>query len=832
MRQPWLLSVRLLWRNLRGGELTILAVSVVLAVAVVTAIAVFADRMDHSLKQQSHAYLAADRQVSSRFPMPDHWFTQANQFDLQQSRIIEFGSMVFAGEEMTLASVKAVAEGYPLRGQLEVSQIPFATAAQMQVTTAIPAPGEVWVESSLLPMMGLALGDSLWIGEQSFTIKQVLMYEPDGNRGISMTGPRVLMNIADVPATGVIQPGSRISYLWLLAGEEDNLERFKEWLEPELGEHYRWRTVEESERRLGGALNRGKSFLMLAAMIGVLLAGVAIAMASQQFARVNQDAVALFKSLGSPSGQVRFLYFGQLLCLGVLATLLGLAAGEVLHRFIAQSIGALFNVTLVGASLQPYVIGFFAGLVCLLCFALPPIWPLPNLPPIRILRSDVELAAANPWLRGGLGVLAIMVLIGVYSLDLKLTLTVMAGLFAVTLLAALLGFVLLKSSRQLGSRAGSIWRLAIANLLRNGQHSLTQLVVFATAIMLLQVLYLVRTSLIDEWRLQLPDDAPNHFILNMSANESSAIKSRFEADHYFISPLYPMVLGRLVAHNDHHYQEEDRGKSNTLRRELNLSWTAELPADNRIEAGQWWPEWQGEGYGVSVEEFTAGELGLSVGDKLQFSLGGLELSATVASIRSVDWNAMTPNFYFLFSPGALENYSPTYMTSATIPTSDKQFITELIRDYPTIVVIEVDRIIERIKSIVDQVSQGVGLVLWVVLMGGVLVLVAAVNASMQARLHETSIIRALGSSRRKLVGSLWLEFSLLGFLAGLMAVIGTESILWSLRVFVFELQGSFHWQMWIAGPLLATLFIGLLGALACRRVVVVPPALVLRELQS
>ncbi|BFM06953.1 ABC transporter permease [Halioxenophilus aromaticivorans] len=830
-KSAWL-ALKLLWRHWRSGELRILSTAVILAVTVVTAIAVFADRMDRSISRQSNGYLAADRQVVSRFAIPEQWREQAQQFDVQQSGIIEFASMAFAEDEMTLASVKAVEAGYPLRGDLEISEQAFPPASEVAITLEQPAAGTVWVDSTLLPMLGIELGGQVAIGNGEFTVSKVVVHEPDGSQGFSMTGPRILMNAADVAATEVIQPGSRITYKWLIAGEEGPLEAFESWIKPQLGDHYEWVTLQESQRNVSQALVRGKSFLMLAGMVGVLLAGVAVAIAAQQFARVQQDSVALLKSLGCSARLVRTLYFGQIVVLGLLATAVGLVLGDLLHRIIAASVAGLFNVEFVSSGVQPYIIGVATGILTLVCFALPPLWPLPALSPVRIFRSSVEMAHIGLLSQASFGLAAIIVIIGLYSGDVKLTLTVVVGIIVIALLAMLAGLVLLRGTQRIGARAGSIFRLAVANLMRNGKHSITQLVVFSTAFMLLLVMFLVRTSLIDEWRMQLPEDAPNHFLVNIAQSEAGPVRELFAASDYRLSPLYPIILARLVARNDYMYQEQDRPKSNTLRRELNLSWAEELPADNKILDGQWWDHWQGEGYGVSVEEDTAKELELSVGDRLRYSIGGLELTATVASIRSVDWNALTPNFYFLFSPGALTDYSPSYLASAYVDKRDSEFIPNLIRTYPTISVIEVDRIIDRIKTIIDQVGQGIELVLWVVILGGVLVLVATVNASMTNRLHETSLIRALGSSKRVIVGSLWLEFSLLGLCAGIMAVISCEVLMVALRVLVFEQQVVLHPWVWLVGPLLASASVGALGALACRKVVTVPPGLVLREIHS
>ncbi|GAA6167706.1 ABC transporter permease [Sessilibacter corallicola] len=828
------LSLKLLWRNWRSGELKVLASAIVLAVTVVTAIAVFADRMDRSLQRQSNAYLAADRVISGRFPIPEDWQTYIDESAIEQSRTARFSSMVFAGNEMQLASIKAVAEGYPLRGTLEVSDVPFALGNDVVAAQGIPKSGEVWVDSRLLPILGVELGDTLSVGNKDFRISQVVIHEPDGGQGFSIAGPRVMMNYQDMDDTGVVQPGSRIFYRWLLSGEEPALEQLVDNITPVLGDHYRIRTLQDSQRSISSALDRGKSFLMLSGMIGVLLAGVAIAIAAQQFAERNVDAVALFKSLGASAVKVRRLYFSQLVALGLLSSFAGLVTGEILHRFIASSLATLFNVVLIGASWQAYGLGIFTGLVSLLCFALPPLWPLPKISPVRVLRREINIEQLSVWTRGLIGLAAVVLLIGLYSRDLQLTLTVVVGLIGILAIAVSLSLALLNSSRQLGSKAGSTWRLAMSNLRRNRGHSSTQIVVFSCALMLLMVLFTVRTSLIDEWRLQLPENAPNHFVLNINASERDPITEEFEARNFEFNPLYPMVLGRLVGKNEYRYQEDDRYTSDSLQRELNLSWADELAPDNEIVDGQWWDQWQPNDaeYGVSIEYQTAQELGAKVGDELHFSLGGLELKATIASIRTVDWDALTPNFYFLFSPGALEGYSPTYLTSVYVPNQDKRFINEFLRKYPTLVILEVDRIIDRIKAIVDQVSRGIELVLWVVLLGGVLVLIAAVSASMARRMQEASILRALGSGGKLIVGSLWIEFSVLGFFSGLMAAAGAELILYFLQSEIFGQTAYFHGLMWLIGPVAGSIFIGALGAFACRRTVTVAPALVLRELQS
>ncbi len=826
------LSWQLLWRNWRSGEVKILAIALALAVAVVSAIAIFSSRLDQSLLRQSNTYLGADRVISGRFEIPEAWQAEPQQFSLQQTTVTEFSSMIFAGDEMHLASVKAVGNKYPLRGKLAISETPFALGDDITIANTVPASGEVWVDSRLLPLMNLAIGDQLSVGNQDFLISQVVIREPDSNNGFSAFGPRVLMNQKDLAATGVIQPGSRVTYRWLLSGEENNLKNFERWIKPQLGEHYRLITIKNSQRSISSALDRGSRFLMLAAVIGVLLASVAIAIAAQQFSRRHVDQVALLKSLGASAFLVRQLYFTQMLMLGIIASLGGVFIGEMIQMLIAKTILSIFSIELIAASWTAYAMGFITGLLCLLCFALPPLWHLPKVSPLKVLRRELAVDAVKLWVKGVLGIGAIVLLIWFYSGDSFITLSIVSGFAMVILLGALIAWGLLHYTHRLGSKAGSFWRLALSNLERYRTQSITQILVFACALMLLMVLYAIRSNLIEEWRLQLPENAPNHFILNIAPYEIEPITKIFTDNALTPSPMYPMVLGRLTEKNSHKFTELDRQRSNALRRELNLSWSDTLAPDNKIVDGQWWDSWQGTKNlpGVSVEAEEAGEIGLALGDIVTFSLGGLELKAEIASIRTVDWNAMTPNFYFLFSPGALDSYSANFLSSVFIPTDQKILVNTLLKNYPTVVVIEVDRIIERIRTIVNQVSKGIELMLWLVLLGGVMVLIAAVNASMTNRMQETGLLRALGSGRQLILSSLAMEFAILGFIAGAIGVIGSEVLLLGLQFMVFEGPLKPHYELWIAGPLLGASLIGLLGVISCRKAISVPPNIVLREL--
>ncbi|GAA6153604.1 ABC transporter permease [Pseudoteredinibacter isoporae] len=828
-----MLSLKLLWRNWRSGELRLLAAALLLAVAVVSAIAIFTQRLEGALIKQSNTFLGADRVVRSSRSLPVEWYDSAGEAGLKQAQTLLFNSMTFAGDAMYLASVKAVSDEYPLLGELEISDEAFNhRSTTLERIQSGPPRGEVWVDSRLLPLLDIELGEQLFVGESELLVSKVLVREPDRGDSLSLLGARLMMHIDDVPATEVIQPGSRIRHNWLLSGDEAQLSAFLETLKKEFSPHERIMDLQASQRGLSSTLDRGKQFLGLAAMIGLLLAGLAIAIAAQQFARRHTDQVALLKSLGAGANHIRSLYAKQLFILAVVASLGGLALGEVLQRAIASIVSSMYPLDLAFAGLWPYSLGLLTGLLCLLCFALPPLWQLPTVPPIRVLRRDIHVATVSGFWQAALGIAAVFILVAVYSQNLVLTAVVMLGFFALLALAAGIALLMLKLGRVWGSRSGSSWRLAWASLLRHRGQTVAQILVFATAIMLLLVIFVVRTSLIEEWRYKLPDNAPNHFLVNIAQNEVEPVRKLFTQEELDLQGLYPMVRARLTEINNSAPDESLKKQVGVLNREANLSWTPTLPEDNRLLEGKWWPEMNldGQTHYVSVEQELAERLNLKLGDQLTFSVGGLNLSAEISSIRSLNWDSMRPNFYFLFSPGALDSYSPTYLSSVYIPAEKKPLINDLLRQSPTILVVELDLVIEQIQNLTAQVSDGVELVLILVLLAGVMVLLAAVNASMDYRLQEAGILRALGSSRQRILGSTALEFICLGALAGFLAVIGAELLLLGMQQWVLETPLQAHPLLWLAGPIIGAVIVCAMGLWASRKVVTVPPLQVLREL--
>ena len=832
-----MLALKMLLRSWRGGQLGLIFSALVLAVAVVTSVALLAERVERALVKESSSFLAADLVVSSSQATDSDWLQRAEQQGIRTARIASFASMTFAGDEMHLASIKAVESSYPLRGAVKRSTVPFATdESDIESVMSGPKPGDLWVDSRLLPLLNIELGDTVDVGDGSFKVSHILIEEPDSGSSFSAYGARILMNWSDLPASGVIQPGSRVSYRFLIAAAEDNADNFDDyvdWLNQQLDVHDRIITPDEAQASIASTMDKGRRFLLLAGSIGVVLAGIALALASHHFANGQLLQVALFKSWGISANRVRKLYIQQIVLLAIGGSLMGLLIGWGFHQLLVSAVREWLPIALPMAGARPWITGFATGILCLIGFTLPALWHLPTQSPLAVLRRDTQVKSLNSLMRGSLGVLTVAVLLFWYSENFYLSMAILLG-FAITALASIgVGLVLLRLGKTYGHWMGSIWRLALSNLWRRKKPSLIQMVGFSGAIALLMIMTVVRTSLVDEWRWQLAEDAPNHFLVNVAAYELEGVKNLVDQRELETAGWYSMVRGRITHLNNQLPSEVAKDGHESLRRELNLSWTSDLPEGNKIIQGQWWGtgnESTNNLAPVSLEEELLHELGLAIGDTVRFSVGGLSFDAVITSTRSLNWDSMTPNFYFLFPEGYLEDYPRTHMTSLYIPSEDKLLVNDLLRKYPTVQVIELDKIIDRIRSIVSQVTRGLEMMTLLILGCGILVMFAAVSLSMNERLQESAILRTLGSSRRLILGVQWVEFTTLGVMAGFLAALGAEFAVAMLQRFMFSLPFMWHSWLWIAGPLGGGLLVGLLGVVYSRKAVTQPPLRVLNSL--
>ena len=822
------LSWRLLAREWRSGELGILLAALVLAVSVVVGVSSFVDRLQSALLSESARFLAADMVVVSRTPIPEEWIDQAEQMTLQTSLGVGFPSMAVAdADHMALVSVKAVSAGYPLRGELLWSNEAYGDILR---DGAIPEQGEVWLAPRLFALLGLTTGDTLMVGEANLTVTGAVRGEPDATTAVFGFGPRLLMNTLDIPSTGVVQPGSRVGYRLLISGNRDLISEYEAWVSPLLGQGQRLDSVEGSQPRIGDTLDRARGFLLLAGSLAVVLAAAAITLASRRFGERHTQYVAILKSLGAQSHDISRLYATSLGLMGVAGTAVGCLLGWILQEAFIGLLGSLLPVTPGAAGVEPVLIGAVTAMVCIVFFAWPPLRRLGEASPLRVLRADIGMHEAQrpqDYLFGGLSIIGLM---WWYSGSVAVTLAVVAGLAVVMGLGFLAARGLLSGGRRVGGFAGSIWRVALAGLQRRGRANALQMVIFAMAIMLMLLLSVVRSSLIGQWQAQLPDDAPNHFLLNLAPEERPVLEQFFTQRGVTTETLYPMTRGRIFSVNAETLPEweEVEGDDAPRQREANFTWSDELPAGNVLVSGDWWERADTTSW-VSLEEDFAAGIGATVGDRLSMRIGADTFDAEVRSIRKVDWQSMRPNFFVVFPRAVLERYPGMYMTSFRLLPTQKPVLNELVRELPTVTVIELDIVIKEMRSVVDQVARALELVLAVILVAGSLVLISGVRSSLDARLKESALMRALGARQRLVLGTLWIEFLVLGGLAGALASVGAEVAAWGLQTRVFDMTWAPTVTMWWLGPTVGAVIVGALGVWSCRRVVRVPPIQLLRE---
>lgn len=822
------LAWRQLLRDARAGELRVLFFALLVAVAASTAIGYFGARLNAAMLLRATEFLGADLVLNGSSPATPEQVEAGRELGLEHARVVEFASVIATDQGIQLASVKAASDSYPLRGQLKSAAQPYAAEEPGQG----PRPGEAWAEARLFAALDLRVGDSIEVGNRSLRLSRVLTHEPDRAGDFYSLTPRVLMHLDDLAATGVVQPGSRVRYRELWRGSGEALQRYRDEVEGSLAAHQRLEDARDGNRQIGGALGRAERYLNLASLAAVLLAGVAVALSAARFAARRFDTSALLRCLGLSRRQALALFALQLAMLGLLASLLGALLGWVGQLILFKLLQGLLPPGVPPGGLLPALAGIATGLVALAGFALPPLAALGRVPPLRVLRRDLLPVPPSSWLVYGAALLALGLIMWRLSLDLKLTLGLLGGGLLATLLLGGLLLLGLRSLRNLLARAALPWRLGLGQLLRHPLAAAGQALAFGLILLAMVLIGLLRGELLDTWQAQLPEQAPNHFALNVLPEQREAFAARLSALSPHPAPLYPIVAGRLTHINGTPVQgivSKDSQGERAIQRDLSLTWASELPAGNRLLAGRWW-EGQAEGElpGVSVEAKLAQSLGLRLGDRLSFSVGGLQRQARVSSLRQVEWDSFQPNFYMIFEPDTLRDLPATYLTSFYLPPHSEAQLVELARAFPAITLLQVEALLEQLRSIMAQVSLAIEYVLLFVLAAGLAVLFAGLQATLDERLRQGALLRALGAERRLLQAARRTEFGLLGAASGLLAALGCELASFLLYRFALDLQWQPHpWLLLL--PLVGALLVGAAGLWGTRRALNASPLTVLRE---
>ena len=821
------LATRQLLRDARAGELRVLFFALLVAVAASTAIGYFSARLNDGMLMRATEFLGADLLLSGSTPAAPEQVSQGKQLGLEHSQVVEFSSVIASDAGIQLASVKAADSAYPLRGQLKSAAEPYAA----EQAGPGPQPGEAWAEARLFAALELSVGDTIEVGSKPLTLRRVLTYEPDRAGDFYSLTPRVLMHLDDLAATGVVQPGSRVRYRELWRGTPQALGAYRQVIGTKLAANQRLEDARDGNRQIGSALGRAERYLNLASLAAVLLAGVAVALSAARFAARRFDTSALLRCLGLSRNQALGLFALQLALLGLAASLIGALLGWLAQQGLFYLLQGLLPTQIPAGGLWPALAGIATGLVALAGFALPPLAALGRVPPLRVLRRDLLPVPASSWLVYGAALFALGLIMWRLSLDLQLTFALLGGGLVAALLLGGLLLLGLQSLRRLLARSSLHWRLGLGQLLRHPLAAAGQALAFGLILLAMALIALLRGELLDTWQDQLPEQAPNHFALNVLPADKDAFAARLAELSPHPAPLYPVVPGRLTLINGEPVRQivskESQGER-AIRRDLSLTWAADLPEGNQLLAGDWWSASSDDLPGVSVESELAESLQLKLGDRLRFNVGGLDRDARVSNLREVDWNSFQPNFYMIFEPGTLQDLPVTYLTSFYLPPQQERRLVELSRAFPAVTLLQVEALLAQLRSILAQVTLAIEFVLLFVLAAGLAVLFAGLQATLDERIRQGALLRALGAERKLLVQARRAEFALLGAISGLLAAIGCELISFLLYRYAFDLAWHAHpWLLLL--PAIGALLVGGAGVLGTRRALNVSPLTVLRE---
>ncbi|MFD1122644.1 ABC transporter permease [Methylophilus flavus] len=837
-----MLAFSIAWRQFSSlwssGEIRVLLFALILAVTATTSVSFFTERIKYSMQTQGNVLLGADLVVNSDHALPPAYLVEAQRRQYQTTQALEFSSMVLKDESSELAEIKAVEAGFPLRGHLTISKQSTTSAKAEPISADIPVPGTVWMEPRLAQKLALKIGDEVSVGESQFTLAAFVLQEPSRGGDMFSIAPRLFMNSADVPATNLVQFGSRVKYQLLVATNLDGatanqaMEDYAEWLKPQLARGERVDDIRSARPEMRNALNKAQQFLGIASMVGVILAMVAMLLASIPYVQKSLDAYALMRCFGATKKLITQILLYQTLLLALVGSVIGCVLGFAAQYGLAILAGRLFVETLPAPGWMPVFLGLATGFATLLTVVWPQLMRLRAVPALRILRQDLE---GNVRMNVIVFIPAFLVLAGLvfwHAGDIKLAGIVFAALLALVVVAGLLALAGLRIVKSFSVQNFGVIKLGLMGLRRRPILTIAQVVGLSMGLMAILLLAFVRNDLLKNWQSSLPADAPNRFVINIQADQVPGINQVLNANAIQHADIFPMVRARLQAVNGKPLNIEDYKDDRAKRlaeREFNLSWAAQMQADNELVAGQWWNAEDAGKPLLSLEQGLAETLNLKLGDKLSYDVAGSQLELTITSLRKVEWNSMHVNFFAVTPPKVLNDYAANYLTSFHLPAGKEEALNQLVRKFPNLTIINVAAVMEQIQSLISKMSYAIEFVFGFSLLAGLAVLYAALMATREERVRESTLMRVLGASRKQVVLAMLVEFLCIGILASVVANIFTNIAAYYLATLVLEMEYQFNVWLSVQALLAAIVLVPFSAWLVARNQFNQPPRALLQS---
>ncbi|MGX5173581.1 ABC transporter permease [Aliikangiella sp. IMCC44653] len=823
------IAARIFKRDSKRGDLLLLILSMSIAVASISVIFLLVERFEAATNKEVADVLGADLVITSPQELPSDWLDMASQNNLQQATSVEFSSVLFANEKLQLASIQAVSSNYPLRGQIEISQTPYATQKQ---AVNMPPLGELWVEPRIYNSLNLTQTSQIELGYTHLKLGGVIALKPGQGSTLFNIAPAAIINLDDLDKTKVVQPGSRIVYRYLFAGEPESINQYAAKIKPLLSSSQRLVTVFDESPIAGSAISRSKKYISLSTLLTMILLGLTVALAANRYAHRQFDLSALMRCFGLNRAQVFSVFSFILIFVCVTGIALGASFGILFEAVLVESFAESVVKQLPAANYKVLLLPFVAATLLLFGFAFPSLLQIQSVPPMRVLRRQLAPMSLKSWGVYALAAATLVFVMWLQMQNLKLLLSVLLGLVGVAFVFALIAALLLKAATKLPLIRSPEVKFSIRQLNANRSFTLMHLLSFSITLFVIALVILVKSELLSKWQQSLGDNVPNHFLVNVKPQDVKPLETFFEQNNLTFSGLYPMVRGRITGINGVDVKQAVEEKSlshNSLRRELNMTWAQQLPLGNQVVGGRW--QWQAENDSaqISIEQKTADALQLKIGDKLNFNIGSEPWDAEIVSIRSIDWQTFTPNFYVISNPGALDKFNATYIASFKLSLEQKPLLAKIVSDYPSVSIIELDAILAEIQSIIEKISRAIEVIMLFVVAAGLALLWAAMEHTFDSKYKQSAILRTLGASKQFISKSFRFEYFWLGVLSSIMAIMAIELVSFVLYRFIFEIEFEFHWSLWAVLPVATVGFMLIASWQGVKRVTKPSPITLLRQ---